>query len=134
MKIRLSREDVERLGCPEVVEYDERKLMGREAVAIQKQTGWTPEKLARSLEGKVVLDDDGKPAYQRDADGVEVLDEYGRRIPLRDVDAEALLILAWIAVRRSVDVAYADFDLDLFGAEFDYEEPGEVEPGKAPAS
>lgn len=121
------------MGVPEVVEYNETKLMGREAVAIQKQTGWTPEKLARAMEGKVVRDENNELQYQVDATGEQVLDDNQQPIPLREIDAEALLIMAWIAVRRSSPaVTYADFDLDLFATKFgDDDEPAEGDSGKS---
>ncbi len=127
MKIRLSAADAQRLGCPEELEYDETKLMGREAIAIQKQTGWTPERVARAMEGRIVRDENGDIEYLEDEHGDRVLDEGGRPIPFRDVDAEALLITAWTAVRRSVpEVKWADFDIDLFGTQFG--EPPAAEP------
>lgn len=129
MKIILSEDDATRLGVPRELEYNENKLMGREAIAIQKATGWTPSALARALDGRVVLDEDGQPLYDTDDAGQPVLDEDGRRVPLRDVDAEALVILVYVAVLRSgVKIKYADFDIDFFGTKF-----GGEDPGKGPA-
>ena len=132
MKIRLSEEDATRYGVERDIEVDESKFMAREVIVMQKVTGWTVDKLGRALQGKVALDDDGKPLYLRDGEGNEVHDESGKRIPLREVDVEALLILAWMGVRRlNPEVKYVDFDIDLTGVNFGGDEDIEGDEGKA---
>lgn len=125
MKIKIAAEDAERLGCPETVEYDPEKIMGREAIAIQRQTGYGMQKLGSLLEGTVQRGADGKPLYVEDDQGEPVLDEHGRKTPLRDIDVEALLVMVWIACRRAgCQVPYDDFDINLGGLEYlDDEEP-----------
>lgn len=130
MKITLSAADADRLGCPREVEFDEGRLMAREAVAIQAQTGWRLEKLHRELNGKPVTDDEGNPVYLLDDMGFPELDEQGKQIQLRDINVEALLIAAWIAVRREVNIPYSEFDIDLLGSQFG-EQQAAGEQGKA---
>jgi hypothetical protein len=49
IRFRLSAEDRERLGAPEVIEYDEDKLRLSEARKLQKVTGLGPQQLADGL-------------------------------------------------------------------------------------
>lgn len=129
MKFRLSEEDSARIGCPRDVEYDETKLMGREAIALKKLTGWTVERLGLAFDGMPVLDDDGRQTFATDETGGRVKDPAGNPVPLRAVDPEVILVAVWLAVRRAVgDVPWRDFDIDLLGMEF-----VEDEPGKAPS-
>jgi hypothetical protein len=133
VKITLSAEDAERMQCPQVVEFDDKRIMAREAIAIQKATGWSMDGLGRALGGTPVTSPDGSPVYETDEDGVEIRDQFGNRIRLREINMEALLLAAWIAVRRSgVTVPWDDFDLDLLGAQWGDDEV--VEPGKGPPS
>lgn len=130
MKITLTEEDAARIGCPRVVEFDDNRIMTREAIAIQKTTGYSLEGLGRGLTGVPVKDADGNLRYRTDDEGNEVRDEFGHRTVLREIDIEALLVAAWIAVRRSgVQVPWDDFDLDLLGTEFGDAEV--VDEGKA---
>jgi hypothetical protein len=133
MKITLTAEDADRIGCPQVVEFDDTRIMTREAIAIQKTTGYSLEGLGRGLTGLPVKDAAGNIQYVTGEDGTEVRDEFGHRSVLREVDIEALLVAAWIAVRRAgVKVPWDDFDLDLFGTKFGDDEV--VDEGKAPPS
>lgn len=129
MKILLSEEDAARLGCPRDLVFDLNKLMAREALVLQRTTGWTPDRLASAMEGKVVLDANGQPAYQQDEHGADVLDEHGKRIPLRELDIEPILVAAWIAARRrGCVVPYDDFDFDVLGVDYaDEPEPDAVD-------
>lgn len=115
MKIRLSAEDAARLGCPAEFEHDESKLMAREAIALKRITGWTPERFGAALEeGEPVLDGDGKQMFAMEG-GQRVKDPAGNPIPLRTIDMEVMLVLVWLAVRRvtGTDVPWKDFDIDL---------------------
>lgn len=49
IRFRLSAEDAGRLGCGEILEYDEAKLRLSEAKKLQKITGWHPNDLAEGL-------------------------------------------------------------------------------------
>jgi hypothetical protein len=133
MRITLTEKDAERIGCPRVVEFDDGRIMTREAIAIQRSTGYTLEGLGRGLSGLPVKDRDGNIQYVTGEDGNEIVDEFGHRKVLREVDIEALLVAAWIAVRRAgVQVPWDDFDLDLLGTQFGDDEV--VDEGKAPPS
>lgn len=133
MRITLCDEDAGRIGCPTVVEFDDGKIMAREAIAIQKSTGWTLEGLGRALSGVPVRDAAGNVQYVTDDDGNEIRDEFGHRSVLREISVEALLAAAWIAVRRSgVTVAWDEFDLDLMATKFGDDEV--VGEGKAQSS
>lgn len=130
MKFALSEEDAERLGCPRTVEFDETRLTGREAIALKKLTGWTMERLGQAMEGTRVVDDDGNQVWQL-KDGEPAVDEAGQKIPLLSIDPEALLVMAWLAVRRTVgDRPWKDFDVNLM-ALGDGEEEVEADEGKA---
>lgn len=126
MRFQLSEEDAQRLDCPRDVEFDETRLTGREAIALKKLTGWSMERLAQAMTGDRVVDDDGNQVWQLDEHGDPAKDEAGNRIPLRSMDPEAMLVMAWLAVRRTVgDRPWKDFDVNLMAS-------GEVDEGKAP--
>lgn len=129
MKFRLSEEDAAALGCPREVEFDETRFTVKENIALQKQTGFTMERLGYFIEGVPARGRDGSPLYLLDEAGVEKLDEQGRKIPLREMDAEAIAAAVWLAVRRAgAEVAFDDFDINLVGVEFlgDEEDPGKA--------
>ncbi len=133
MKFRLSEEDAQRLDCPRDVEFDENRLMGREAIALSK-IGWSMERLAAAQAGVPVTDGDGNAMYERDANGDVVL-KGGKPAFLLAVDPEALLVIGWLAVRRTkgADVPWDGFDLDLraFAESIEGEEPGKAGTGSA---
>lgn len=131
MQIRLSAEDVERLGCPEVLEYDEQKLMAREAVALKRATGMSVQRLGELLAGEPCPEHKaqcskcrrtpcevhgmGRPCEEHD----ELVDGCERcKLPCENcggVDTEALVAMVWIALYRAgVRIPYADFDFDIF--------------------
>lgn len=119
MKLRITGEDADRLGCPREVEYEPDRLMGREAIAIQRQTGYSLQKLGTLLEGTVLLGPDGKPLYETDDQSEPIVDEHGRKTAVREVDTEALLVVVWIACRRAgCQVPYDDFDVNIAGVEW----------------
>ncbi len=131
MRFRLSEEDASRYGCDPEVEFDESRLTGREAIALKKQTGWSLERIGQAMVGDRVVDSDGGQVWQLDEHGDPELDEAGQKVPLRAIDPEALLVMAWLAVRRSVgDVPWRDFDINLV-AFTPLEDDAE---GKAPAA
>lgn len=114
MRFRLSEEDAERLNCPRDIEFDETRLTGREAIALKKQTGWSLERLGQAMAGDRVIDDAGNQVWQLDEHGDPVIDDAGQKIPLRAIDPECLLVMAWLAVRRTAgDRPWRDFDIDL---------------------
>ena len=114
MRFRLSEKDAKRLDCPREVEFDENTLSGREAIALKKLTGWSLERLMQGMEGDRVLDDDGEQIWQLGPDGDVARDEAGNRIPLRAIDPECILVMAWLAVRRTAgDRPWKTFDIDL---------------------
>lgn len=130
MKFRLSQEDADKLGCPREVEFDEAKFTTRENIDLQKQTGFTMERLGYFLPGVPARGRDGMPLYLLDDDGREQLDDAGKKIPLREMDAEAIAAAVWLAVRRGgSQVDFADMDVNLVALEF-HDEP----EGKAPAN
>jgi hypothetical protein len=130
MRFRLTEDDAERLDCPQVIEFDENKLTGREAIALKKLTGWSMERLGQAMAGDRVVDDDGNQIWQLDEHGDPAKDEAGNRIPLRAIDPEALLVMAWLAVRRTAgDRPWKDFDINLMAMTGD----DEVDEGKASA-
>lgn len=51
IRFTLSSEDRQRLGAPDVLEYDETKLKLSEARRLQKATGLGPQELADGLKG-----------------------------------------------------------------------------------
>jgi hypothetical protein len=133
MKITLTEQDAQRMGCPRVIEFDDDRIMAREAVLIQKTTGWSIEGLGRGLTGMPVKDDAGNLQYVTDESGEEIRDEFGHRTVLREVQVEALLAAAWIAARRAgVNVPWEDFDLDLLATQWGDAEV--VDEGKAQPS
>lgn len=129
MKFRLSDEDAQRLDCPAEVEFDETRLSGREAIAMKKLTGWSLERLGQAMVGDRVIDADNNQVWQLDEHGDPEKDEAGNRIPLRSIDPEAMLVMAWLAVRRAVgDRSWKDFDINLMAmSSLD----DEVDEGKA---
>jgi hypothetical protein len=52
MKIRLHPSDCERLGVPEVIDFDTTQIGLREAAALQKVTGLDPDELFKALNAK----------------------------------------------------------------------------------
>lgn len=129
MKFRLSEEDAERLDCPRDVEFDSNKLMGREAIALDKM-GWPLDRLG-DLAGTPVVDADGKPKYQLDAAGHPVLVD-GQPLQMHVFNPEAALVMIWIAVRRATGRAidWDTFDINLVAAMESVDES----PGKAPTN
>lgn len=129
MKFRLASSDALRLGCPQDVEFDAERIMGREAIMLSK-IGWPPDRLAADAH-RPVLDGDGKPVFERDERGEFVRDGAGNPVVLFGVDPEALMAVLWLAVRRAgVDIDWKDFDVDLQGVEQldEDEEPGKATP------
>lgn len=133
MRFRLSEEDAQTLDCPREVEFDEGKLSGREAIALKKQTGWSLERLGQASVGDRVLDADGNQVWQLDEHGDPELDEAGQKIPLRSVDPECLLVMAWLAVRRTTgrEVSWLDFDINLVAFAQDAEDAEGKDPTTA---
>jgi hypothetical protein len=127
MRFILSEEDAQKYGCPREVEFDDSRFSGREAIALKKLTGWSYERFGQAFEGERVVDEDGQQVWQLD-DGAPAKDEAGQKIPLKSVDAEAILIALWLAVRRAVgDVPWKTFNVNLVGLE----EVTEEDEGKA---
>lgn len=130
MKVRLSEADAARLDCPRDVEFDQQRVMGREAIALSK-IGWSLERLGHASGGRPVMGDDGKPMHATDENGQVQLDAGGNPVLLLTLDPEALLVMVWLAVRRAkgCDVPWADFDVDIRAVAESLGE--EDEPGKA---
>lgn len=137
MRIRLADADRERLGCPEWVEYDPNKLGLREAAALKRETGYTPEMLSRRLQGTAQFDTaTGEPLTE------PVLDEHQQPVIgedgqpktklLLEPDYEAWAAVVWLALRRAGTlIAFADFDIEIG---FDVEDSaGDGDAGKEPA-
>lgn len=117
MKFRLSEADRERLGCPEWIDVDFRRVSIREAAEIQKRTGYaSPDALLRAF--------------------FEPIRNHKAGEELR-VDFDSIITLIWLGLRRAgVTVAYDDLDFDAqeFDARpSDYELPEELDAGKAPS-
>lgn len=129
MKFRLSEEDAARLDCPRDVEFDSNKLMGREAIALDKM-GWPLDRLGE-LAGTPVVDADGNPRYQLDDAGNPVLVD-GKPLQMHVFNPEAALVMIWIAVRRATgrDIPWGTFDVDIVAALESVDES----PGKAPTN
>jgi hypothetical protein len=112
VQFRLSAVDRERLGCPEWIEVDLRRVTIREAAEIQRRTGFaSPDALLKAFIEPIVS---GKPG------------EDPR------VDYDSVITLIWLGLRRAgVSVPYDELDFDA--TEFDarpseHERP--VEAGK----
>lgn len=124
MKIRLSEEDAERLGCPRDLVFDESRLMGRELMALEEQVGWTFQDLERKLQGDPAVDHTGAPIWETDDKGKLVLAD-GKPTQMRVLRVEQLMVMAWLcAFRANPDVAWKTFDINLTGAEFSDDSPG----------
>ncbi len=129
MRIRLSEEDAERLGCPRDIEFDQNKVMGRELIAMEEQAGWDIHRLEAGLEGEYLTNALGEPIWEME-NGKVVLDGGGKPMRARGLKMATVMVITWLAVRRAGStVAYKDFDFDVTSAEFEPEEPG-----KAPAA
>lgn len=50
LRIKLAEDDRARLGAPEAIEYDPKRLMALEAIALQKTTGLRPAALGSALQ------------------------------------------------------------------------------------
>lgn len=132
MRIRLSEEDAERLGCPRDIEFDYDKVMGRELIAMEEQAGWDIHRLEQGLEGEYLTNALGEPIWETDSKGKVVLDGGGKPMRARGLKMATVMVVTWLAVRRAGStVSYADFDFDVTGAEFDPEEPGKAPPTPA---
>lgn len=130
MKFTLTEEDAARIGVPRELELDLGKVMGRELIAMERVTRWSYEALMDALTGRSVVNAIGQPVFETEDDGVtRKKDPAGNPIQAVGFDLEALLIVAWLAVRRikGTDFDWETFDLDISGLEF-----GEDDEGKAP--
>lgn len=133
MRIRLSEEDAQRLGCPRDLEFDPEKIMGRELIAMEEEVGWDVDRLEESLQGDYLKNALGEPVFETDANGKVVLDGGGKPMRARGLKIATVIVITWLAARRAgCKVPYADFDFAVTGAEFDAEEPGKAP--EAPAS
>lgn len=128
MQIRLGKEDRERLGSPEWLEWPPRGLFQIEAELLQEELGVEPDEYMQWLFGKPVLDEDGNPV-EEEVDGP---DGQKRTVAKRSHPAKALRFRVWQALRRagvSIPFAAVDFDRNLL--EFDGDPEPVVESGKA---
>jgi hypothetical protein len=119
VRIRLGKEDRERLGAPEWLEWPPRGLFQIEAELLQETLGVEPDEYGQWMFGTPVVDDDGEPVEE---DGVAK----------RHYPAKALRFRIWQALRRAgVNVPFASVDFDRAALEFEGDEPEPaVEPGK----
>jgi hypothetical protein len=120
VRIRLGKEDRERLGAPEWLEWPPRGLFQVEAELLQETLEVEPDEYVQWVRGTPVLDNDGEPVEE---DGV-----VKRHYP-----AKALRFRVWQALRRAgVNVPFASVDFDRADLEFDGDDPEPAaEPGKA---
>lgn len=106
MQFRLNEEDRQRLGCPEWLEFDFRKLSFKEAIALQKSTDF------KSVED--LFSAFWKPALGKDTDPTGLV-----------VDYEAVFCAVWLALRRAgVKVPYEELDFEARNIDYklsDYE-------------
>jgi hypothetical protein len=126
MKIRLSEEDAERLGCPRDLEFDFEKLMGRELMALEEQVGWSFDEFAQKMQGEPLKNALGEPVWETDDKGKVVLDAGGKPMRARGLRIAQLMVMTWLCVfRTNPDVTWKGFDFNVVGTEFvDEEEPG----------
>ena len=120
MRIRLTEEDAERLGCPRDLQFDHEKLMGRELMALEAQVGWSFQDLEHKMQGEPATNALGEPVWETDAKGKVVLDGGGKPMRMLVLKIEQLMVVTWLCVyRHNPGVAWADFDFNVTGTEFD---------------
>lgn len=130
IRLRLSEEDAQRLEVPRDLEFDTDKLMGRDLIALEEEAGWDIDRLDQAMAGEPTTNAVGQPVWETDAKGKVVL-VNGKPVQARGLKMSTLLVIAWIAARRSgYKGRYAEFDFCITAAEFESVE----EPGKGPAS
>lgn len=131
--------DRERYDLPESVHFDGRRFSNKEADLLLAQcpdpddpaVTIGPERWMEILSGEILENPDGSPILRED-DGE----------PRRGFKPPALGRMFWLAVRRTgVDVAWEDFEYDLWGTRIRPDKRGEdggedgaagKEPGSSP--
>lgn len=109
----MSEADAQRIGCDRTLVFDESRITAREAVRLQKATGFSLERVGRALQGTIVRGPDGLPINEVDEDGTEIVRD-GKRVPVREVDLEAVIAMIWFCLARAgVHVAFDDLDFDV---------------------
>jgi len=136
MRIRLSEEDAERLGCPRNLEFDFERVMGRELMALEEQVGWDYSTFGTKMQGIPLTDHAGAPVWETDDDGKLVTDpKTGKPIQMRGLKVEQLLVMVWLCVlRANPQCRWDTFDVNLAATDFVEDSAGKAEADSEPST
>lgn len=137
MKIRITQDDADRLGCPRDLEFEFDRVMGRELMALEEQVGWAFHEFEKEMQGEPLAEPvTGAPVWETDEHGKLVTDpKTGKPVQARGLRVKQLMVMVWLCVfRANPAVAWATFDVNLMGAEFSDDGPAGKDEAASAAS
>lgn len=117
MRIRLSDDDRERLGCPEWITYDANRLTTLEGKQLQK-AGFDPPRKAIAEAWAAQFEPIDAETYRQ-----------------ARIDYDVYTAVVWMALRRiGIQTTYAELEFDTVGMQWELEPAPEVDGGKGPST